>query len=88
MKIHFVKSIFPLEDDGTSKDLGAVAKVKGRNGKRTLMIVLPCSHIAVIDTWNIEGIDTDEPSATPSIFCSPQIPCWHGYLTKGELKQV
>ncbi len=93
MKIQFVKSIFDIpfkerEPVADEEHWGKVARVEGSKG-RTLMIILPCGHLAVIDTWTITDIDTDTPSATPSIFCQAyKKPCWHRYLTKGELKSV
>jgi len=92
MKIIFVKSLDGYLWDGDSpvakeENRGKAARMRVGN-ERTIGLILPCGHHAVLDGWKIEDIDTDAPSATPSIFCSPQIPCWHGYLTKGELIQV
>ena len=91
MKIQFVKSLGDLEGIGEypikEEDRGKASRVK-IGEERTLMIILPCGHLATLNGWNITDIDTDTPSATPSIFCSPQLPCWHGYLTKGELIKV
>jgi len=92
MKIQFVKTLDGLIWDGDSpiakeENRGKASRVIGTYG-RTIMLILPCGHIATLDGWNITDIDTDTPSATPSILCSPRNPCWHGYLTKGELISV
>ena len=93
MKIKIVKSLIGSLWNGDSpiakeENRGKVARMIGSDKQRTLGIILPCGHFAFLEGWNITDIDTDTPSATPSIFCSPQIPCWHGYLTKGELNSV
>ena len=94
MKIQFVKSLNDIPYDewqpvAKEEHRGKTARVIGSDKKRTLMIILPCGHLAMIDTWNITDIDTDTPSATPSIFCRyDNKDCWHGYLTKGELIKV
>lgn len=96
MKIQFIKSLaditfgdsFPMAKE---EWVGKAARVNIGNGKRAIMLVLPCRHLNAIDSrWDIQDIDTDEPTATPSILCTgnEQKSCWHGYLTKGELKQV
>jgi len=91
MKIQFVKSLSNLEGIGdpvVKEELrGKVSRVV-IGDTRTLMLVLPCGHLATLDGWNITDIDTDCPSATPSIFCKSNGACWHGYLTNGELKEV
>lgn len=88
MKIQFVKSLSDLEGIGepvVKEELrGKASRVK-IGDIRTIMLILPCGHLATLEGWNITDIDTDTPSATPSIFCSPEKPCWHGWLTKGEL---
>lgn len=92
MKIQFVKSLFNIPYDewqpvAKPEHLGKTARVKDNAG-RSLMIILPCGHIATLFGWNVTDIDTDTPSATPSIFCKyDNKDCWHGYLTKGELVQ-
>ena len=57
------------------------------NGKLHLMI-LPCLHAFRPDgRWEERDVDDqDKITLTPSIFCSPSVPCWHGYLTKGVFK--
>ena len=97
MKIQFIKSIGSIPYDerypvAKEEHRGKIARVQGSQG-RTLMMILPCGHHATIDTWNITDIDTDHPSATPSIFCRYSNDgtlgnCWHGYLTNGELRSV
>lgn len=95
MRVVKVSSISDIPYD----DWQPVAKTEHRgkfslinlgNDKRTIMVILPCGHTAVLDGWKIQGIDTESPSATPSIFCHGQngADCWHGYLTDGELKSV
>jgi len=91
MKIQFIPSFGDLAWDekfpvAKEEHRGKAARILTKEG-RTLMLCLPCGHISTIDTWNIEGIDTNTPSATPSILCRGQDgkECWHGYLTKGEL---
>ena len=91
MKIQFIKSINDIPYDeryplAKEEHRGKVSRVIGSEG-RTLMIILPCGHHSTIDGWDITDIDTDMPSATPSIFCQGMDGkgCWHGYLTKGEL---
>lgn len=96
MKLQFIKSLadvtfgdsFPMTKE---EWVGKAARINLGNGKIGIMLVLPCRHVNTIDTrWNITGIDTDTPSATPSILCTgnEQKSCWHGYLTNGELNQV
>ena len=94
MKIQFIKSIADIPWDernpiALEKHRGKVARIQSSRG-RSLMIVLPCGHHSDIDGWDIKDIDTDHPSATPSIFCygTENKPCWHGYLTNGELVSV
>ena len=92
MKIQFVKSLDGFLWDGDSpiakeENRGKASRVR-IGEERTIMLILPCGHPATLQGWKITDIDTDEPSATPSIFCSPSVPCWHGYLTKGELIKV
>jgi len=99
MKIQRVKSLFDIPYDEwspTAKEehRGKWSTFEDKEGKKYIMVILPCGHTASLLTWNITGIDTDTPSATPSIFCrSPIIDgklsnCWHGYLTNGELKAI
>ena len=95
MKIKFINSIGDIPWDerypiAKEEHRGKVARVIGSDKKKTLMIILPCGHYSSIEGWNITDIDTDQPSATPSIFCqgTDNKPCWHGYLTKGELISV
>ena len=92
MKIQFVKTLDGLlwnADSPVAKEenRGKASRVRVGN-ERTIMVILPCGHPAMLHGWKITDIDTDTPSATPSILCSPKIPCWHGYLTNGELKSV
>lgn len=96
MKIQFVKSIFDIPyDEWTDPKLnqthrGKAERITGNNGERSIMLILPCGHLAQLFAWKITDIDTDTPSATPSIFCKGgpnHSDCWHGYLTKGELVQ-
>jgi len=93
MKIKFIESfseipygeLYPLSKE---EHRGKVSRSKGSKGE-TLRIILPCGHNSMIDGWEITDIDSDTPSATPSIFCHGDDgkPCWHGYLTNGELKE-
>lgn len=86
MKVQFVNSLEPFI--GKEQDnLGKIARVVDRDGKRWLILILPCGHFASLTNWTITDIDTDEPTATPSIQCkgTDGQNCWHGYLTKGEL---
>lgn len=56
------------------------------DGKKDILMTLPCGHNFRPDgRWQIENAD-DENKITlnPSIFCSPLVPCWHGYLRNGE----
>lgn len=96
MKIQFIKSLaditfedsFPMAKE---EWIGKAARVNLGDGKRGIMIVLPCRHVNTVDTrWNITGIDTDTPTVQPSILCmgNEQKNCWHGYLIDGELKSV
>lgn len=97
MKIQFVKSVSDIpynewQPIALPEHRGKVSYISDSKGERTLMIILPCGHIATLFGWNVTGIDTDTPSATPSIFCrhsdDPSVKlgnCWHGYLTNGEL---
>lgn len=90
MDIEFVKSLSDLEGIGEpicKEELrGKASRVQVGN-ERTLMIILPCGHLATLQGWNIIGIDTDKPTATPSIFCKGNDgkDCWHGWLTNGKL---
>ena len=102
MKIQFLKSLFDIPYDewaGGEKNFAALPEHRGKaarvddgKGGRTIMLILPCGHVAALYTWTITDLDTDTPSAQPSIFCrhsdDPNVKlgnCWHGYLTKGEL---
>lgn len=93
MKIQFVKSLNDLEGIGDSpvkEELrGKASRVK-IGAERALMLILPCGHLATLGGWNVNDIDTDTPSATPSILClgKDKKDCWHGYLTNGELIKV
>jgi len=62
-------------------------KAEGRLG---VFITLPCGHNFMPDNkWQLENPeDENKITVRPSIFCSPSKPCWHGYLTNGEFKQV
>ena len=95
MQIQLIKSFsdIPWEEKyprAKEEHRGKVARVTGSDKKKTLMICLPCGHISSIEGWDITDIDTDTPTAIPSIFCQGEDNkgCWHGYLTKGELRQV
>lgn len=96
-KITFVESLadvtfgdsFPRAE---KKWIGKASRIRlgaKDDAKRGLMIVLPCGHIGTLDgRWNITNLDTDTPSATPSILCKENGGCWHGYLTNGELVEI
>lgn len=100
MKIRFEDSLYkyipglnePMEI--ADKHRGKAARVKVDN-ERTLMLILPCGHLATLQGWEITNIDTDTPTAKPSIFCKGKPKgessiggdCWHGFLTEGELHQ-
>lgn len=100
MKIQFIDSISNIPWDehvpvALEEHRGKTARVKDGYGNRSLMLILPCGHTASLFGWNVTDIDTDTPSATPSIFCKGKLTpegkpgdCWHGYLTKGELTSV
>ena len=99
MKVKFVKSIFDIDYDeiqpiAKEEHRGKICRILNSKNEQSLLIVLPCGHLAHIDTWTVTGIETDTPSATPSIFCKGKEidttgkrggDCWHGYLTNGEL---
>ncbi len=93
MKIEFVKSLSDLEGIGEpicKEELRCKASRVRIGNERTIMLILPCGHASTLQGWNITDIDTDTPSATPSILClgNDTKNCWHGYLTKGELTSV
>lgn len=54
-----------------------------------ILMTLPCGHNFRPDgKWQItDPQDETKITLNPSIFCSPQVPCWHGYLTNGEFKK-
>jgi len=58
----------------------------GSDNQNHPFIILPCGHFFFPDgRWQEHDIeDETKITLTPSIFCSPQKPCWHGYLTNGE----
>lgn len=57
---------------------------------RTLMIILPCGHMAILDhTYTIRDLDTDQPSAKQPLVCVGDYGlCWKGFLKKGELQAI
>jgi hypothetical protein len=59
-------------------------------GRLGVLMTLPCGHRFMPDhKWTLsDKEDEDKITLNPSIFCSPQVPCWHGYLTNGEFKKV
>ncbi len=94
MRIQFVKSLFDIPYDewaGGEKDVPALEEHRGKasrveDGGRTIMLILPCGHVASLNGWNITDLDTNTPTATPSILCRHGGQnCWHGYLRNGEL---
>lgn len=97
MKITFIQSIADIPWDehvpvALEEHRGKTARVKDGYGNRSLMLILPCGHTASLFGWTIENIDTDEPTARPSILCRGKLTpegqpsdCWHGWLTKGDL---
>ena len=94
-----IKSVFDIDYDemhpiAKEEHRGKASHVTDHDGKRGLLIIMPCGHFADITSWNLTDIDTDHPSATPSIFChnaenesGKSQDCWHGYLTNGEFKE-
>ena len=57
--------------------------------REAVLVVLPCGHNALLRMlWTFENYGTDKLTVSPSIFCSPKVPCWHGWLQNGELKSV
>jgi len=54
------------------------------NGK-DILATLPCGHNFRPDgRWGMKDIeDENKITVTPSIFCSSNVPCWHGWLTNG-----
>jgi hypothetical protein len=63
---------------------------------RHLAMRLPCGHVANLPVagpkaWRWDG-NEDTPTLTPSIQCMSKsvnqqpAPCWHGYITAGELR--
>lgn len=99
MKTLRVKSLFDIPYDewnpiAKEEHRGKWSTYEDNEGGKHIIIILPCGHTASLQTWNVTGIDTDNPSATPSIFCrhsdiSGQLGnCWHGYLTNGNLEKV
>lgn len=64
---------------------GSYTIVEGSKGK-TVFMYLPCGHGFCPDNqWQEKDIEDEAKiTLTPSIFCSPQVPCWHGFLTNGE----
>ncbi len=99
MKIQFVKSIDSYLWDGDSpiskqEHRGKASRVR-IGEERSIMLILPCGHTVTLHGWHITGVDTDTPSASPSIFCQGKLtsdgkpgPCWHGWLTDGKLISV
>lgn len=92
MKIQFIKSISDIPWDehvpvALEQHKGKASRVVDGHGNRSLMLILPCGHTASLFGWTIEDIDTDTPTAKPSILCGGNVDkCgWHGWLTKGEL---
>lgn len=56
-----------------------------------IMAILPCGHFFYDSEgkWQYENKeDENKITVSPSIFCSPQIPCWHGFLRNGEFVEV
>lgn len=54
-----------------------------------IMIILPCGDFFndFEGKWKYTNIENQQKiTLSPSIFCSPEKPCWHGFLTNGELK--
>lgn len=52
-----------------------------------IMVILPCGHFFYDfeGKWQYQDLENENLiTVTPSIFCSPEVPCWHGFLTKGE----
>jgi len=94
MKTQFVESILDIpydewQPEALPEHRGKISYIFDAQENKSLMVILPCGHVTSLFGWTITDIDTDTPSATPSIFCHHnQQPCWHGYLTKGELLSV
>lgn len=59
-------------------------------GEYPILMTLPCGHNFRPDKrWTMRDLDDETKiSLSPSIWCSPSVPCWHGYLTNGEFKRV
>jgi hypothetical protein len=72
-------------DEFFAAELGAyiLEKAEGRLG---VLMTLPCGHRFMPDSkWTLANeADQDKITLSPSIQCSPQVPCWHGYLKNGE----
>ena len=98
IKAKFVKSVLAYDYDevqptANEEHRGKVSYVQHKD-KKGLLAILPCGHLVDITEWNLTDIDTDHPSATPSIFChglgrekGEHNECWHGYLTNGEFTE-
>lgn len=55
-----------------------------------IMVRLPCGDFFndFEGKWEYTNIeDEDKITMKPSILCSPEKPCWHGYLTNGEFHE-
>ena len=56
-----------------------------------IMAVLPCGDFFndYEGKWDYQDIeDENKITVNPSIFCSPEKPCWHGYLRNGEFSST
>ena len=60
------------------------------NPKAPILMTLQCGHnFRPTSKWEMKDIeDPEKITLNPSIFCSPQVPCWHGYLRNGEFTEA
>ncbi len=56
------------------------------DSEHPIFITLPCGHNFVPDKrWQMQDLDDENKiTISPTIFWSPQVPCWHGFLRNGE----